>query len=588
MSAVLEARESGMLYSAPTPLVRDFDVVATASSGIERVRQLALALAVQGLIVEQIPCDGDADELLRSVRKRKAEMFAAGLAKRDKPFHPIDESEFPHSLPNGWRWTRLGDLLIKIGAGSTPLGGREVYTNTGVKFLRSQNVWNSGLSLNDVALIPAAVHEKMSGTKVLAGDLLFNITGASIGRCAIVPDDFDEGNVSQHVTILRPAMPEMRSFLHLVLISARVQQTVMDVQVGVSREGLSIAKLSQFLIPIPPLAEQRRIVARVEELMKLCDALEQSGRLADEQHARLTSALFDALAASESAHGLAENWRRVAEHFDLLLDRPDAVDAFEQAIAQLAVRGLLMPQIASDEPADALLQRLRTRRPPAYARTSSQAATTEVPAPPYELPNAWSWAALDELVENMGSGWSPACDEGERSDTNRWAVLRTTAVQVMEYRSREHKTIPLRLNPRPDIEVRRGDVLITRAGPLNRVGISCWVDETPPRLMLSDKIVRFHPTADEMLPAFLVLALNAGWTRDQLEAAKTGMAASQVNISQADLRRLLLPVCSKSEQRRIVARVEELRLLCSKLRNRLAKASEVQSNLANALVAEIA
>ena len=106
--------------------------------------------------------------------------------------------------------------------------------------------------------------------------------------------------------------------------------------------------------------------------------------------------------------------------------------------------------------------------------------------------------------------------------------------------------------------------------------------------MLSDKIVRFHIVDDEMLPAFVVMSLNAGWTKDQLEASKSGMAASQVNISQSDLRNILIPVCSKAEQHRIVARVEELRQLCAQLRERLTSARRTQSQLAEALVAEVA
>jgi len=140
------------------------------------------------------------------------------------------------------------------------------------------------------------------------------------------------------------------------------------------------------------------------------------------------------------------------------------------------------------------------------------------------------------------------------------------------------------LSPRPEIEVQDGDILITRAGPMNRVGISCWVDRAPPRLMLSDKIVRFHPVADEMLPAFIVLTLNAGYTKDQIEAAKSGMAASQVNISQSDLRGFWIPVCSKTEQSRIVTRVTALRRLCADLRQRLKAAQTTQSHLAQALV----
>jgi type I restriction enzyme S subunit len=156
-----------------------------------------------------------------------------------------------------------------------------VYVPSGVKFLRSQNVWDEGLRLDGVAYIKPETHTKMAGTVVAPNDLLFNITGASIGRCAVVPSDFDEANVSQHVTIVRTVLPALNAFLHNVLVSSHVQKAVMDVQVGVSREGLSIAKLGQFLIPVPPLAEQMRIITCVIDMRGLCADLRQ--RLKDAQ-----------------------------------------------------------------------------------------------------------------------------------------------------------------------------------------------------------------------------------------------------------------------------------------------------------------
>ena len=324
MKAVLEAREPSARYLKvlEPPLLQQFDLIASATNGIAGLRELILTLAVQGKLVPQDQNDEPASLLLERIRAEKVRLLKEGKIRKDKPPAEIAEEEKPYAQPSGWEWVRLNQLLVKIGAGSTPLGGREVYVSAGVKFLRSQNVWNDGLRLTDVAYIKPETHIKMSGTTVYAGDILFNITGASIGRCAVVPATFDEANVSQHVTIIRPALSTITSYLHLVLISSHVQQTVMDVQVGVSREGLSIGKLGQFLVPVPPVAEQSRIVARVEELMALCDLLEAKGKLEAEQHARLVGSLFESLANSESAHALAENWQRIATHFDLLLDPP--------------------------------------------------------------------------------------------------------------------------------------------------------------------------------------------------------------------------------------------------------------------------
>ena len=411
-------------------LLSNLNLLANASDGVAKLRELILTLAVQGKLVPQDPSDEPASVLLKKIRAEKDRLIAEGKIKRDKSLAEIAEEERPFELPVGWEWVRLNTLLQKIGAGSTPLGGREVYTQTGVKFLRSQNVWDDGLRLAGVAFIKPETHAKMAGTTVLPDDLLFNITGASIGRCAVVPIDFDEANVSQHVTIVRTVLPTLNAFLHKVLVSRHVQQTVMDVQVGVSREGLSIAKLGRFLIPLPPLAEQSRIVTRVEELMRLCDALQDKAHLEATQHAQLLATLLGTLTATSGAGApdasaptpgqpadpLHARWQRIAPHFDLLLDRPEAVDALEQTILQLAVRGHLVPQDPQDEPASALLKKIRAVKDKLIAEGKIK---RDKPLPPiaeeeepFALPPGWEWVRVGNLGVTQ-TGGTPASSKPE-------------------------------------------------------------------------------------------------------------------------------------------------------------------------------
>jgi len=293
LDSLTQARDAGDFAQSWQRLAEHFHTLFTTESSIDDLKQTLLQLAVMGKLVPQDPSDEPASELLKRIAEEKARLVAEGSIRKQKSLTEIADAEKPFQLPAGWEWVRLDSLLRKIGAGSTPLGGKQGYVSEGIKFLRSQNVWNEGLRLDDVALIPESTHQKMSGTHVAAGDLLFNITGASIGRCAIVPDDFDTGNVSQHVTIVRPVMGELRQFLHVILKSQLVQQTVMDVQVGVSREGLSIGKLSQFAIPCPPEAEQHRIVAKVDQLMAHCDQLKARLNQARQVHEQLANALVE-------------------------------------------------------------------------------------------------------------------------------------------------------------------------------------------------------------------------------------------------------------------------------------------------------
>ena len=260
------------------------------SSFPEALKKSILQWAVQGKLVPQDPNDEPASALLDRIRAEKELLIKAGKIKRDRRestifrrdnshYEKLDgierciDDEIPFEIPDSWSWVRLQTLTSKIGAGSTPTGGRAVYQLDGIKFIRSQNVYNDGLRLEEIAYISEEINNKKAGSIVCAKDILLNITGGSIGRCAIVPDDFNIGNVNQHVMIIRTISPETRFWLHAVLISEYIQSMIMDVQVGVSREGLSASKLMNFLIPIPPVTEERRIQQKFYEIQSIINSL---------------------------------------------------------------------------------------------------------------------------------------------------------------------------------------------------------------------------------------------------------------------------------------------------------------------------
>jgi len=243
----------------------------------ENLKKSILQEAVQGKLVPQDPSDEPAEALLERIRVEKQRLIKEGKIKKNKHESVIfrrDNShyekrglevvciddEIPFDIPELWSWCRLNELCTKIGAGSTPTGGKTIYVPEGIKFIRSQNVYNDGLKLNDISYITEEINAKKKGSIVRSKDILLNITGGSIGRCAVVPDDFDIANVNQHVMIIRLVEPKMRHWIHTILISEYIQNLIMDVQVGVSREGLSATKLMNFLIPVPPISEQNRIL----------------------------------------------------------------------------------------------------------------------------------------------------------------------------------------------------------------------------------------------------------------------------------------------------------------------------------------
>ena len=272
-------------------LLTHFDRIADAPDAIPRLRRFILDLAVRGKLVPQDPNDEPASELLKRIAAEKTRLVKAGEIKKAKPHLPT-LPDAPFNLPLGWIWSTVGEICSKTGSGSTPRGGKNTYQQQGIAFLRSQNVYDDELRLHDVAYIDATTHARMSSTTVQPADLLLNITGGSMGRCCRVPDDFDKANVSQHVAIIRIAINGLQDFVHRLILSPYFQSFIFDEQTGAGRGGLPKYKLDRIPVALPPLAEQHRIVAKVDELMALCNRLEASLVVGEEMRGRLVEVML--------------------------------------------------------------------------------------------------------------------------------------------------------------------------------------------------------------------------------------------------------------------------------------------------------
>jgi type I restriction enzyme S subunit len=244
---------------------------------LKKLRQQILQDAISGKLTEKWRAENPnvepATELLKRIKAEKERLVKEKKIKKQDPLPPILEEEIPFELPEGWVWCRLGDVCTKIGSGSTPRGGNDAYVTEGIPFFRSQNIYNDGLRLNDVAYISNEIHEKMNGTRVLAGDVLLNITGGSIGRATLIENTFVDGNVSQHVCIIRPLFEN--SFLHKLVLSPLFQDLIPNSVTGAGREGLPKNKLELFTLPMPPVDEMLEIISSIEKIELLTNQLEQ-------------------------------------------------------------------------------------------------------------------------------------------------------------------------------------------------------------------------------------------------------------------------------------------------------------------------
>jgi type I restriction enzyme S subunit len=548
--------------------------------GVKKLRELILELAVRGKLVPQDASDEPASELLKRIATEKANLIAEGKIKKSKPLAEITDDEKPFELPINWKWAKLG-LIGYTQTGATPSKSNPEYFGSDIPFIKPGDIYPNYIEYSNEGL--SFYGAEKSGRIATSNSLLMVCIG-TIGKCNLVQTDC---SFNQQINSVTPYIFNSNFLLAVcrsVYFNAEAWNRSSSTTIAILNKG----NWEEIYIPIPPLAEQHRIVAKVDELMALCDQLENQHNNAAEAHEKLVTHLLGTLTQSQNAEDFNTNWQRISEHFDTLFTTEASIDALKQTLLQLAVIGKLVPQDHNDEPASELLKRIQAEKAKLIAegkiKKDKPLAEITEEEKPFELPVGWEWARLSELIAGMDSGWSPACLENKSPSDNDWGVLKTTAVQIMQYLEQENKELPDKLTPRPEAEAKVGDILFTRAGPINRVAISCLVEATRKKLMISDKIIRFHPIETGIDGHFLVLCLNTGATASYLEKAKSGMAASQVNISQEKLRSAPIPLPPLKIQKLIVSKVVEMTAICDHLKGRLTESNELQQKLADTLV----
>lgn len=195
-------------------------------------------------------------------------LMQEGKAKKEKVLPEIAETEIPFDIPPNWKWVRLGDISVKISSGNTPAGGNKsnVYVEKGYSFFREQNIYNDGIHEEGLVYITEELLKTRENSTVMPMDILLNITGGSIGRCALVPDDFTKGSINQHILIVRMIDPRLRFYVHTCICSPYIQKYIKGNTVG-DKDGFSAGRCKNMLIPLPPLEEQQRIVSKLNKIL---------------------------------------------------------------------------------------------------------------------------------------------------------------------------------------------------------------------------------------------------------------------------------------------------------------------------------
>ncbi|MDK9703281.1 MAG: restriction endonuclease subunit S [Sulfuritalea sp.] len=525
MTAALRVEERATPYLVAPLLTDHLDTFASSPEGFKRLRELVFELAAQG-----------------------------GLIESTVPIAPV----------------RLGDY-VELVMGQAPPGNACNKAGVGTVFVKTGEFGPLYPEVREWTTKPLKFAKR--------GDVLICVVGATVGKLNLAIDCA----IGRSVAAIRPCPELNTTYLYYTLMPFTLK--LREKSRGSAQGVIGKEELSAVSLRIPDLAEQSRIVAKVEELMALIDALEAKVGAGETARGKLLDARLAALADSPDADATADAWAQLAPHFDLLLQTPADVDRLQQTLLQLAVKGRLVPQNPKDEPAAELLKRIRAEKDRLIAegkikRDKPLPSIVEVELP-FAVPLGWQWAILGDVVLSSEAGWSPSCENMPR-ENGKWGVLKVSAVSWGEFLDEENKALPSHLEVRPEHEVMPGDFLLSRANTAELVARSVVAWNPKSRLMLSDKIIRLH-IATGADKTYLNLFNNSSYARTHYVANASGTSASMKNVSREVVLSLPVPVPPATEQSRIVAAVASLTALCDSLRERLAARRELSAKLAAAL-----
>lgn len=564
----------------PDLLLKHFHRIADAPDAIPRLRRFILDLAVRGKLVEQDPKDEPASELLKRIQAEKARLVNKGKIKDSKPLSATDTKKVLYKIPGNWAWVPLGETVNSHLGGGTPSKNNSTYWDGDILWASVKDVGKGKYIDGTIDRITEAGLADSSSNFIPPGNLIV-VTRMGLGKVSInrvpiaINQDLRALSLSSLVTI---------DYLYSFFKTHGFEGT------GLTVKGIRVEELLNIAFPLPPLAEQHRIVAKVDELMALCDRLEAAQVERESRRDRLVASSLHLLRQNTDADAFREHARFHLDHLPSLATRPEHISQLRQVILDLAVRGKLVPQDPNDEPASELLNQIQVEKARLVKvgdiKKEKSSEATQADMELFDIPENWKWTQLGELTELITKGSSPRW-QGVAYVSRDEGVLFVTSENVGKYHLRKMdapKYVEKRFNEiEPRSVLRFGDILMNLVGAsIGRTAVYKLHDAA--NINQAVALIRLVKNTPDLCSAFLLHYFNSPAAVQLMLASR--VVTAQPNMSLTDAREFPLPIPPLAEQQRIVTRVEELMALCDQIEGRLNTARTESHRLLEAVLHE--
>jgi type I restriction enzyme S subunit len=547
-----------------TLLLEHFDQLISTPEDVEKLNAAIVHLALQGSLVSQDSGDEPAIELLKKVVR----------TNRKNPVVDIRTLQ----LPKNWSAEYLGEIAEQITKGSTPTTYGFQFQSEGIRFIKVENVKNGRIVVEGIKdFISEEANQAQARSQLQAGDILFSIAG-TIGETCVVKSEDLPANTNQALAIIRGTQFVFDpKFLKLQLDSF-VANAIKDRARGGAMNNVSLGDLRQLLVFIPPLAEQQRIVARVEELFAQTRLLAEQLTGARTELDHLNESALAHLLASETSEEFNERWEFIAEHFDLLTSAPEHIAPLRQSILELAVSGKLTRREPSDEPAKELLKRIKAEKEKIGITQPSIPVRDEEKT--FDLPKGWEWVRWDDVslqIADVDHKMPGEVEDGipyvsPRDFKGKEEIAFSTAKKISR---KDYDDLASKIRPE------RGDIIFPRYGT---IGVNRFVSVDFEFLASYSCAIVKHMKG-LMNPRYVYFYSLSPFLKQ--ETQKYINKTTQANVGIKSIQKFLFPLPPLAEQERIVKRVEQLLGWCDTLEAQLKSAEEERRRLVESVLARV-
>jgi len=525
--------------------------------GIDKLRELILELAVRGKLVPQNVNDETAAELLKKIEEEKKRLVNEGKIKKQEVFPGIDDDEKPYKIPSNWEWTQLANIYYTISPSDKKLKNSDIIEAGEYPVVDQGKAFIAGYTNSKKLLI------EIPGPVVVFGD------HTTVKKYI----DFDFVAGADGTKILRPYKMNERYF-YTYLLSYKLEGK------GYSRH---FKFLNENYFALPPLAEQHRIAAKVDELMTLCDKLEKEQFNNLKIHQVLVKTLVGTLTQATDTNEFQAAWERISVHFDTLFCTEDSIDQLKQTILQLAIMGKMVSQDPNDQPANELLKQIAKAKEKLIeeGKLKKTAPLAEVSEneKKFLLPKGWEWKRLNDVIDvRDGTHDSPKEAFGqityplitsqnfENGSINFDTAKRISEVDYIEISKRSL--------------VERFDILFSMIG--GNLGNQVMVDTDIPFSVKNVALFKYYSKAYTS-PFFIKKTMEY----IALTLQSRAIGGAQPFVSLGFLRNIVIAVPPIAEQNRIVSKIDELFYICDLLKEKVQKSNIYKGLLSKTIVKEV-